>query len=329
MQVALPMALRTLRPRLCHFTNSVAPLAAPRPFVLTLHDMSLFLYPRTQPRKSRLLIRPLIPAAARRAAAIITDSASARRDILARLKVPPDRVQVIYAAAAPEYRVVDAPDVLERTRRRYHLDQPYVLHVGTLEPRKNIPRLLEAFARARRHDRRMQLLLAGQPGWNHAPLGALVERLDLAGSVRFLGFVPEADLPALYTLARATAFPSLYEGFGLPIVESMACGTPVLTADRAATAEVAGPAALLADPMRIDALADGLVAVTTDGALRTRLRAAGLARAASFSWQKVAEQTAAVYRRVSAVDAAGDLKSSGATEQTSSGRAESHDLEVA
>ncbi len=295
MQLVLPRILAQLRPQVCHFTNSIAPLAAPCPIVVTLHDMSLFLSVGTQPLKSLLVARPLIPAVARRAAAIITVSHSARRDILRVLRVPPQKVRVIYEAAAPAYRVIHETAELDRVRRKYGLDDPFVLYVGTIEPRKNLGRLAQAFAQARRRGRGERLVLVGQLGWKHAALFKQIEDSGLVDVVRWIGYVPDEDLPALYNLARVVAFPSLYEGFGLPVIEGMACGAPVLTSNRSSMAELGAGAALLVDPTEPDALADGLVRMLADAALREELRTAGLARAAQFSWARAAEETVRVY----------------------------------
>jgi glycosyltransferase involved in cell wall biosynthesis len=295
MQLVLPGVLARLRPELCHFTNSIAPLAAPCPFVVTLHDMSLFLYPAMQPLKSLLVVRTLIRAVARRASAVITVSHSARQDILRLLDLPPDKVRVIYEAASPEYRPQAQPGELQRVRQKYGLHDPFVLHVGTIEPRKNLGRLVQAFASLRRAGRRERLVLAGQLGWKYADVLQQIEESGENRAVHLLGYVPEADLPALYSQAAVVAFPSLYEGFGLPVVEGMACGAPVLTSNCSSMAELGQGAALLVDPLHERAIADGLARLLADAALREEMRAAGLARAAEFSWARAAAETVAVY----------------------------------
>jgi glycosyltransferase involved in cell wall biosynthesis len=296
MQLVLPRTLAALRPELCHFTNSIAPLATNCPFVVTLHDMSLFLHPSMQPLKSLLLVRTILRAVAQRASAVITVSHSARRDILSGLRgLRPAKVHVVYEAAAPEYRVMGHSGEPERVRRKYGLQLPFVLFVGTIEPRKNLGRLLEAFALLRRKGRPERLVLAGQLGWKYDSLLRQIDESGASQAVRLLGYVPDEDLPALYNLARAVAFPSLYEGFGLPILEGMACGTPVLTSNRSSMAELSGEAALQVDPTQTEALAAGLEQLVADEAVREHYRAAGLARAAEFSWARAAEETVRVY----------------------------------
>ncbi len=298
MQLVVPLIVRRLQPELCHFTNSLAPLAVPSPFVVQFHDMLLFLLAKTQPKKSLLLVRTIMPALARKASAIITPSESAKRDVVSVLKVPSSKVHAIYEAAAPRYGVIGDRAVLDRARRRYGLTDPYVLFVGTLEPRKNLRRLLEAFGRVRRAGRLEQLILVGQLGWKYRRLLREIEACGLGSVVRLLGYVPDDDLPALYNLARLVAFPSLYEGFGLPILEGMACGVPVLTSDCASMTELSGDAAVLVDPTDADALAAGLLRVLEDPTLRSELAERGRVRAAEFSWARTAEETVRVYDTV-------------------------------
>jgi glycosyltransferase involved in cell wall biosynthesis len=298
MQLALPRDLAALRPDLCHFTNSLAPLRAPCPLVITLHDMSLFVHASLHPLKSQLFVRPIIPLAIRRAAAIITVSYHARREIVDGLQVSPEKVHVIYEAAAPQFHVITDAAELDRVRQRYHLQKPFVLYVGNIEPRKNLTRLVAAFAQARRQQSDLELILAGQLGWKYASLLRAIEDLKLGSAVRRLGYVPDEDLPALYNLARVLAFPSLYEGFGLPVIEAMACGTPVLTSNGSSLAEIATGASILIDPLSVDDIAHGLVRLAGDDALHARLRTAGLARAAQFSWPRAAEETVRVYDAV-------------------------------
>lgn len=300
MQATAPRLLSELKPALAHFTNSIAPINCPVPLVLTVHDMSLFLQARTQPLRSLLTVRPILPAAARRADAIITVSQHARRDMIRQLKIDPARVMVVYNAPATQFKPVTDAALLEQVRREYDLPANFVLYVGTLEPRKNIPRLLRAFAEVRRAYPGVRLVMAGQLGWKYRAIWREIESLALDDAVQWLGYVPGGDLPALYSLATVFAFPSLYEGFGLPVVEAMACGTPVITSNGSSLAEIAQGAARLIDPLDVTALADGLCGLLTDEAQRVELRAAGLRRAAEFSWTRAAAETAAVYNRVQA-----------------------------
>jgi glycosyltransferase involved in cell wall biosynthesis len=298
MQIVLPLELSRLRLPLCHFTNSLAPLKAPCPYVVTIHDMSLFKHGEMHTRKSLWTVRSLLPLVARRADAIIAVSEVARRDILTVLGVPAQKVRVIHEAAGEEYRVIDQPRELQRVSGTYGLQDPYILSVGTIEPRKNLQRLLAAFARLRRAGRRERLLLVGQLGWKYRGFLREIERLGLQNSVRILGYVPDADMPAIYNLAQVLVFPSLYEGFGLPIVEAMACGTPVLTSDCSSMPEVAGEAAVLVDPRSQESLEEGLQRILCDAPLREQLRGAGLKRAGQFSWSRAAAETIRLYESI-------------------------------
>jgi glycosyltransferase involved in cell wall biosynthesis len=261
-----------------------------------MYDMSLFLFPETQPRKSRWLVRSLLPAVARRAKAIITVSRSARDDILRVLGPLPEAVHVVYPAAAGGFRAEPGRADLDRARTRYGLDSPFILFVGTLEPRKNLPRLLNAFAAVRKRGRSEQLVLAGQLGWHYRGILDRIERCRAGDSIRLLGYVPPEDLPAIYRLARAVAFPSFYEGFGLPVIEAMSCGVPVLTSNLSSMAELGGGAAVLVDPYSEEEIGNGLFRLLTDNSLREELRQAGLERAAQFSWARAARETCEVYR---------------------------------
>lgn len=298
MQTIAPKLLAHLRPDFAHFTNSIAPLTSPVPVVLTIHDMSLFLQARTQPLRSLLTVRPIVPLAARRAAAIITLSQYTRQDMIRGLKIDPCKVHVVYGAPSMQFKPITDGSELDRVRRQYGLPDRFVLYVGTLEPRKNIPRLLRAFAQVRCAHPEARLVMAGQLGWKHRAIWQEIEALALTDVMQWLGYVPSADLPALYSLATAFAFPSLYEGFGLPVIEAMACGTPVITSQDTALAEVAGDAALLIDPLEVESIASGLMRLLNDSALRAELRARGLCRAAEFSWARAAAETVKVYEQV-------------------------------
>jgi glycosyltransferase involved in cell wall biosynthesis len=298
MQLLLPAIIGRLDPAVCQFSNSLAPLACPRPHVVIIYDMSLFLHPGTQTAATHLAVRTLLPRIARRADALLTVSESARRDIVEVLRVDPAKVHVISSAPAPMFRPVEDGEALDRVRRKYDLGDPYVLAVGTIEPRKNLTRLIDAYRILAARGRAERLVIAGQLGWKYGGFLRRLEQSGLHDRVRLLGYVPDEDLPALYTLARALAFPSLYEGFGLPVVEAMACGTPVVTSNRSAMLEVAQGAALLVDPMSAEDIAGGIDRVLRDESLRDALRASGLARAASYTWPCVARRTLAVYEQV-------------------------------
>jgi glycosyltransferase involved in cell wall biosynthesis len=299
LQALLPWQLARLDADVCHFTNSVASWWTPCPSIVTIHDATLWLYPGYHPRRRVLAMRPFIPLGARRAKAIIAVSANTKRDLVRTLRVPADKVHVIHEAPAPQFRPLPKAAALEDVRRRFGLPGSFVLCVGTIEPRKNLTRLLEAFACVRRDGfGGHALALVGSRGWHDASILRHVERLGLADAVHVLGYVSTDSLVGLYNLAEAVAFPSLYEGFGLPVVEAMACGTPVVTSPGGSLAEVAGAAAELVEPTSVESIAAGLRRVLADGQRRAELSALGLERAAQFSWERAAAQTRAVYERV-------------------------------
>jgi glycosyltransferase involved in cell wall biosynthesis len=298
MQTLAPRTLRQIEPDVVHFTNGMVPLASPVPTVVTIHDMSLTLYPRYHPPRRVLLNRPLVDLAARRADAIITVSQSAKRDITRLYNLPADRVHVVQEAAAPSFQPVRDSAERDRVRRRYGLADRFILYVGTIEPRKNLPALIEAFARRHhRGDLPHQLVCAGPYGWLSRDLEDRLERLQIEHAIRFTGYVPFDDLPALYSLAEMFVFPSLYEGFGLPVIEAMACGTPVMTGRVPALAEITGAAAELVDRLDAESIGEAMVGLARSRERRENLSALGLQRAHGFSWQRAARETLDVYRR--------------------------------
>lgn len=298
MQLMLPAVIRDDHPDLCHFTNAIAPLRQPCPFVLTIHDASLFLFRRFHPWSRLLAMRLIMPALARRAGAIITVSETARKDLLQVLKVAPEKVEVVYEAPPDWFRRVEDTAVLHGLRQKYHLPERFILYVGTLEPRKNLARLVQALALLHQQGCKVPLLLVGPMGWHMEGFPKLIESLQLEHFVRYLGYVPTTDLPGLYSLATIFAFPSLYEGFGLPPIEAMVCGAPILTSRNTAMAEICGEAAELVDPLSIEAIAHGLHRLLSEPERRQALSRSGLQRAGLFSWRMAAAQTIAIYHRV-------------------------------
>jgi glycosyltransferase involved in cell wall biosynthesis len=226
------------------------------------------------------------------------------------LHIPEEKIRVVHLGVHPRFRPVTDRGMLEGVRQRYHIPGEYILYVGTLQPRKNVVRLIEAFARVHcaleqgyngigpfdQTDTRrsLHLVLAGARGWQDQRMADAIVRLGLGPWVHLIGYVDEADLPALYSGARVFVLPSLWEGFGLPILEAMACGTPVVAANVSSLPEVVGDAGLLADPKDVGALARALMHVVMDPELSIRLRRRGLQRAAQFTWQRCAEATLAV-----------------------------------
>src|SRR3954451_5721444 len=297
MQTLAVTALRQVEADVVHFTNGMLPVMSPVPTVVTIHDMSLRLYPRYHPPRRVILNRPLVDLAARRADAIITPSESAKRDIVRIYKIDPKRVHVVYEAAAPSFTRVRDAAALERVRQRYGLGERIILYVGTIEPRKNLPTLIDAFAARRRAgELSHQLVCVGPYGWLSRGIDAQIKRCGVSDAIAFTGYVPFEDLPALYTLAEMFVYPSMYEGFGLPVVEAMACGTPVITGPTAALTEIGGGAIVEADRIEPEALGRALVEVARSRDRRADLSGRGLARAATFSWERAARESLEIYR---------------------------------
>jgi glycosyltransferase involved in cell wall biosynthesis len=291
----LPELARSLGASLVHCTY-VAPPRCPVPTVVTVHDVSFVRFPEAFTWRDRALLGTAVPYSARRARAVITPSEHARREVVELLGVPERRVHVTPEACGPEFRPVAAAE-RATALRRCGLDGPYVLSLGNLQPRKNLRRLLEAWRRLQ--DARCldghRLVLAGGAHGKREPVARLVAEAGLGDSVLFPGYVPQADLPALYSGAATFVYPSLYEGFGLPVLEAMACGAPVACSNAASLPEVAGDAALLFDPLDTEGIAASLGALLADEGLRAALVARGFSRAAGFSWAACARRTLAAY----------------------------------
>ncbi len=265
--------------------------------ILTVHDLTFMHYPDCAPPGLVSYLKSAVPRSVRRARLILADSESTKRDIVELLGTPPNKVRVVYAGVGPEFAPVTQEDILAGVRTRYNLTWPFVLNVGTLEPRKNHLRLIRSFAQLLPHHPDLRLVLVGGKGWLYEDVQAEVARLKLQGRVVFPGFVADADLPALYSLASVFAYPSLYEGFGLPVLEAMACGTPVVCSNASSLPEVAGDAALLVDPTDVEALARALDQGLSDQPMRQAMRTRGQAQAARFTWSAAARTLLDAYHQ--------------------------------
>jgi glycosyltransferase involved in cell wall biosynthesis len=297
--LTLSAELRRRPVDLLHVQYTAPPLA-PCPVVATIHDLSFEHIPETFKRRSRVQLRLTVRATARRAAHVIAPSEYTRRDLVETYGLDPARVTAIPLAVAPRFRPVGDAAELARVRERYGIAGEYVLAVGSIQPRKNLARLVRAYSalrRARGRSNLPQLVLVGKKAWLYGDTLTAIEEEKLGDSVVLTGYVSEGDLPALYAGALLFAYPSFYEGFGLPPLEAMSCGVPVLTGNRTSLPEVVGDAGLTVDPFDTGALADGLARLIDDDALRTRLRERGLQRARSFDWRDTARMTLQVYRK--------------------------------
>ena len=299
----VPAALRRLRVDIFHGMDHVGiPLVGRSgKYVVTVHDVIPLILPETFTPRHRLVVRLALARVRRKADLVVVPSHAVKRDVVRRVGLPENRVVVTHEGCEPRFRPVRSAAARRDVAARYGLPPRYVLAVGTLEPRKNLTTLLEAFARLRRDgevDADLRLVLAGARGWLDEPIFATVRSLGLEDAVRFTGFVDDADLPAVYSGAALFVFPSLHEGFGLPLLEAMACGVPVVTSNISSMPEVAGDAAVLVDPRDADGLAAAIARLLRDEALRDRLREAGIARARQFSWETTARRTLDAYASV-------------------------------
>lgn len=297
-QVVQPFALRRENLALVHGLVNVLPLALPCPGAVTVHDLSFLRYPQAFKPLKRLYLRLMTRRSVRQAGVVIAVSESTRQDVIRLLGVSPGKVRTVLNGVESAYRPLE-PASREDFRQRVGLVDPFILYVGTLEPRKNIPVLLQAFHQLKqRGDVPHKLVLIGAKGWLYQPIFEALESLALQDQVLFPGFVPPHELVAWYSAAEIFVYPSLYEGFGLPVLEAMACGTPVVCSDRSSLPEVAGDAALQVDPTHPEALAEALRSLIHDPALRRHLAARGIARAQYLTWDRSAHETVRAYSQI-------------------------------
>lgn len=295
-QLLAPALLRLNNADVFHGVLNVAPLFCPVPSVITIHDLAFLSFPQTFRRINRTYLTWATKVSARQATRILAVSEATKQEIVRLLCVPPEKIVVTYNAAAARF-TPPMPEQLAAYRRRAGLPETFILFLGTLEPRKNLPTLLEAYARiAAATD--APLIIGGGKGWLYDEIFAKVEALNLRERVRFIGYVDAADQPLLYAAATVFAFPSLYEGFGMPPLEAMACGTPVVTTTSSSLPEVVGDAGLVVPPTDAEALGAALLRLLKDRELHAELRERGLRRARQFSWRETAERTLAVYEDV-------------------------------
>lgn len=286
---------------LAHFATGRAPAACRVPSVLTVHDLTPVEHPEWYPWRERLLVARWLSAAIGRADVVIAVSAATADAIARRFPRQAGRIHVVHEAAAPIFHQPIGEERIRAVRRDFGLGPRLWLHVGSPTARKNLPRLLEAFARVApaRPEEQLELVLAcgtGGSGGDGARVDARIRALGLGGRVRQLGRVTDESLRALYAAAELVVLPSLHEGFGLAVIEAMACGAPVLTSHAGSLAEVAGDAAYVVDPCSVDAIAAGLARLADDAELRRQLAARGRVQAARFGWERAAAETVAVYR---------------------------------
>jgi glycosyltransferase involved in cell wall biosynthesis len=297
----LPLALErfTGPVDLVHAPDFVLPPVRRTPTLLTVHDLTFRIHPETAFANLRCYLDRAVPRSLARASHVLADSISTQRDLERLMQVPASKITVLYPGVGAQFRRVTDQSRLQALRNRYELPERFLFFIGTLEPRKNLMRLIEAYQQvlddSGASPDSLQLVLGGKPGWLS---DAIVARAQRTSGVRMLGPVDEADLPLLYTLATATVYPSLYEGFGFPVLESLACGTPVLTSNTSSLPEVAGDLCVLVDPANVSNIADGITRLLSDSFLTKTVREQGPQQAARFSWDTAAVQLGKLYQMI-------------------------------
>ncbi|TAK30220.1 MAG: glycosyltransferase family 1 protein [Chloroflexota bacterium] len=301
LHLPLPVELFAGPVDVLHSPDFVLPPSRRARSVVTVHDLSFLLYPECAEASLVAFLRKAVPESLARADLILADSASTRQDLERLIGVPAEKVEVVYGGVEERFRPVTDQSRLDEVGRKHDLPSSYILTVCTLEPRKNLSALLEAyFLLLEKVDPRPALLIAGARGWRY---NSLLERCSDPrgrGLVKLLGYVDDADLPALLSRAELFVYPSLYEGFGLPPLEAMACGIPVVCSNSSSLPEVVGEAGLMVDPHDIEALAAAMERALTDQELRGRMAQAGLERAQAFTWENAARALLSAYEKVGA-----------------------------
>jgi glycosyltransferase involved in cell wall biosynthesis len=297
-QVSLPGLAKSHQIDLLHSLHYTMPLAYPGQTVVTFHDMTFFLFPHHHTLLKRYFFRFFIHTSSRQAAALIADSESTRQDAIRLAGVPSDKIFTAPLGVTQEFHPIREYTILLQARQKYHLPERFLLYVGMIEPRKNLPTLLQAYATIADQMPDHRLVVVGPKGWMVENILQLTGRLNISDKVHFTGYVEQADLPLIYNMADVFIYPSVYEGFGLPVLEAMACGTPVVTSNVSSMPEIVGDAGVLLAPNDSQALAHSLLELINDPVNRQRLSIKGLERAAAFTWDRTAEKTIAVYRHV-------------------------------
>lgn len=299
--LVVSLAASRYRLDLVHDPNGIAPFLGPSGRarrVVMIHDACPRVCPDEHNRLDTWRYRALLPRAAENADLVLTNSAHSRQDLERYLDITSTRSRVIPGGVDERFRPIPAGDKRDEVLAGYGIRRPYLLYLGAVNGRKNIPRLLMAFAQVHPRHPGLTLVIAGSRQWGATPIDVTRRRLELGDRVHFPGYVDDADLPALYSGAEAFVFPSLYEGFGLPVLEAMACGTPTITSRTSSIPEVAGDAAILVDPLDVDAIAEAMERVLGDPEMASRLRARGLDRAGQFTWESAARKTLNAYQEV-------------------------------
>ena len=295
-QVVFPEKAKKAGVDLLHQPCFSAPIFYPGKVIVTCHDLISVFFPENLPLASRLFYSRWMPFSYRKAMLIIADSEHTKRDLMSLLQIPEAKIRVIHLAVSKDFRPIKNRVKLAQVQKKYQTGSKYLLHVGTIEPRKHLEFLVKAYALAFREGIEENLVITGKRGWYYDGLLRLVEDFNLGKKVKFTGYVEEGDLSALYAGAKAFVFPSLYEGFGLPPLEAMACGTPVISSSTSSLPEVIGQAGILLPPKDERLWAKNILKVIKDKSLARTFRELGLRQAKKFTWATTARKTVEVYQ---------------------------------
>jgi glycosyltransferase involved in cell wall biosynthesis len=297
-QIALPRLVRRAGVELLHSLHYTRPLVLPCASVVTFHDLTFFLLPDLHTRAKRVFFPMAMRFSALTADALLSVSESTRQDAIRLLHIPAEKIFTTPLGVNEEFHIISDQAILESCRLRYKLPEKFILFVGLLEPRKNLPLLLKAYAQLLKIEDAPRLVIVGRPGWGYKEILQQIDVLNLKDKVHFTGYVPAQDMPIVYNLAQVFVYPSIYEGFGLPPMEAMACGTPVITTDVSALRDHVGEAGILIPSQDEEALVQAMRKILLDPDLRKLLSLRGRQQVANFTWKRTALETLKVYQYV-------------------------------
>jgi glycosyltransferase involved in cell wall biosynthesis len=297
-QIALPRLVRRAGVELLHSLHYTRPLVLPCASVVTFHDLTFFLLPDLHTRAKRVFFPMAMRFSALKADALLSVSESTRQDAIRLLHIPAEKIFTTPLGVNEEFHIISDQAILESCRLRYKLPEKFILFVGLLEPRKNLPLLLKAYAQLLKIEDAPRLVIVGRPGWGYKEILQQIDVLNLKDKVHFTGYVPAQDMPIVYNLAQVFVYPSIYEGFGLPPMEAMACGTPVITTDVSALRDHVGEAGILIPSQDEEALVQAMRKILLDPDLRKLLSLRGRQQVANFTWKRTALETMKVYQYV-------------------------------
>jgi glycosyltransferase involved in cell wall biosynthesis len=304
-QTGLPGLVQKTALDLLHSPHYTRPVALGCASVVTFHDMTFFLYPRYHTLFKRLYFPFAMRNSARSADALIAVSENTKKDILQHLNVPDSKIHVVYHGVDERFSPLYDKEQLNSISLKYNLPEDFILYVGVVEPRKNLIALLNAFRNLNKTNKNLRLVIVGQTGWGYDKVMELVETPELKGTVLLTGYIPPDELPAIYNLAKIFVYPSIYEGFGLPVLEALACGTPTITTSVSALPEIIGDAGVLVPPDNDQALLDAMQTLLENDSEQNRLSKKGVQRAAFFTWERAARETCKVYQQVLEINETG------------------------